>query len=274
MRFFHLFIFYTSLGLCDCCNTRPPVIKIKVIANNSFIAVPECEKLDRSNKKIGALEPLAFRGLVKLKRMHLEGNEITRIFPELWTDLVSLQYLHLDSNHLTSIDEGTFCGLHRLEVLMLKNNQIDSIGKNGFCELRALRYLDMSGNFLTVIRRHSLSNLKRLAVLDLEENRIQTVEPGALSYFFPTKTVEIYLMNNKLSNFSLTVVQIARGALRRDVPDICSLPETRGLNCHKHACAVRGKCWPRSLNCLRRSKFHLTLNKVEYKTEFRCKLNY
>ena len=63
-------------------------------------------------------------------------------------------------------------------------------------------------------------------------------------------------MDNKLSNLSLTAVQIDRGALSRDMPDVCSLPETR-LNCQKQACAIRGRCWRRSENCLKRSKFRL-----------------
>ena len=202
--------------------------------------------------------------------MKLQGNEISKIVPELWTDLVSLERLHLDSNYLTSIEEGAFCGLHRLSVLILKNNQIISIEKNGFCELGVLRYLDLSGNFVTVIKRLSFFGLRSLEVLDLDENRIQTIEPRALSYFFLHKTVEIYLMDNKLSNLNLTAVQIDRGALSRDMSDVCSLKETR-WNCQKQACAIRGRCWRRSENCLKRSKFRLSLNKGENKIEFRRK---
>ena len=277
MRFFHLYIFCTSLRLFDCavhCGIQSiKATNTKVIPNNAFSRVPECERMDLLNRKIEALEPHAFRGLIKLKRMKLQGNEISKIVPELWTDLVSLERLHLDSNYLTSIEEGAFCGLHRLNVLILENNQIISIEKNGFCELGALRYLDLSGNFLTEIGRHSLIGLKSLAVLDLDENRIQTVERRALSYFFPHKTVEIYLMDNNLSNLNLTAVQIDRGALSRDMPDVCSLPETR-LNCQKQACAIRGRCWRRSENCLKRSKFHFSFNKGENKIEFRRKKIY
>ncbi|XP_041130806.1 extracellular matrix protein 2-like isoform X2 [Polyodon spathula] len=173
--------------------------EISEIPEHAFLGLPNLEWLDLSKNQMdnSTMHPGVFRNLIKLKRLNLDGNQITQIPPLP----PSLEELKMNDNKLQGLDQHSFKGLSKLLTLELEGNALHDGNVNplAFKPLRRLIYLRLDRNLLRAIPSglpHSLQELH------LAGNVIEEVSEGVLS-----KTLNLSVL--VLSNNHLQETHIA-----------------------------------------------------------------
>ena len=154
-------------------------------------ADPECQALDLNDRGIKAIATDAFSGMVNLKVLVMNNNQLGYISNSHLQDLVVLEDLYMSYNHLTSISKGTFRGLSSLKSLDLMYNAIGSITAETFIGLSGLKRLAMghqrsnpkaqfSTGILSSIEDGSFRHMPLLEDLDLEYHVLSKISNGML----------------------------------------------------------------------------------------------
>ncbi|RXM96960.1 Extracellular matrix protein 2 [Acipenser ruthenus] len=167
--------------------------EISEIPERAFLGLPNLEWLDLSKNRLdnSTMHLGAFRNLIKLKRLNLDGNQITQI-PLLPP---SLEELKMNDNKLQGLDQHSFKGLSNLLTLELEGNALHDGNVNplAFKPLRKLIYLRLDQNLLRAIPSGLPPSLQEL---HLAGNVIEEVSEGVLN-----KTLNLsvlVLSNNRL----------------------------------------------------------------------------
>ncbi|KAH0628801.1 hypothetical protein JD844_010344 [Phrynosoma platyrhinos] len=131
------------------------------------------------------------QNLTKLKRLNLDGNQLTTI-PALPS---SLQELKMNDNHLEGLQRHNFRGLFKLLTLELEGNQLHdgNVLPTAFKPLGRLIYLRLDRNRFRAIPSGLPASLQEL---HLDSNHIEEVTESVLN-----KTLNLtvlVLSNNKL----------------------------------------------------------------------------
>ncbi len=135
-------------------------------------------------------------GLIILKKLDLDHNQISVIEVETFKYLPSLAYLNLGSNNIRELNDYTFNGffqislnshatnkqttnkLYSLQNLDLSNNKIEMIKVNN---LPSLTNLNLSNNSLRKITDQTFLGLKNLRKLFLDQNLIEILNENSFS---------------------------------------------------------------------------------------------
>lgn len=214
----------------DRCNCNITELKYVICINNDQKEVPKIlvssvVRLRLSNM-IATIDGVDWP--IKLKKLWLSNNKITRIGGETFKKAANLVDLRLDNNQIADVQLYAFAGLTKLRSLDLDNNQLERFDFNHLADhLPALEYLDISNNqlnnldelqvtriskfanlteldlnnnHLTIIRKHWFSNMSRVDTLRLANNKIELIENGAFEDSF--ELVELNLSNNKLKQIT------------------------------------------------------------------------
>ncbi|CAM5131696.1 unnamed protein product [Natator depressus] len=178
-----------------------PGLKMLYLADNEisrlprgvFAGLPNLEWVDLSKNQLdsGGLHPEAFQNLTKLKRLNLDGNQLTRI-PALPPSLLELK---VNDNGLESLQSDSFRGLYKLLTLELEGDELHdgNVIPTSFKPLRSLIYLRLDRNRFRAIPSGLPPSLQEL---HLDSNHIEEVREGLLN-----KTLNLsvlVLSNNKL----------------------------------------------------------------------------
>ena len=83
-----------------------------------------------------------------------------------------LKYIHLENNAIYTIYSFEFQGLNVIQIISLRHVFMKIIHKCAFCNVQQLRTLDLSQNKLTVLKDVGLSTLPNLHTLNLRNNKI------------------------------------------------------------------------------------------------------
>ena len=151
-------------------------------------ADPECQALDLNDRGIKAIATDAFSGMVNLKVLVMNNNQLGYISNSHLQDLVVLEDLYMSYNHLTSISNGTFRGLSSLKSLDLMYNAIGSITAETFTGLSGLKRLAMG---------HQRSNPKAL----ISTGILSSIEDGSFRHMPLLEDLDLeYHVLNKISN--------------------------------------------------------------------------
>nr|XP_018668363.1 podocan-like [Ciona intestinalis] len=189
------------------------------IKRKSFAGLRGVEYLDLSRNSLREIPHHLPRSL---NRLHLEGNEITRVSRNATSRLKKLKYLLLHQNNIRSggIESGALRNLHnlhtlrmfgnhlteipeplpkRIHCLILLNNKIRSISNKVFQHTRTLQELDLRYNKLTNkrIARGTFRKLKSANRIDLSGNQLRAV-PG-----LPRNVTTLLLNRNHIKKIPL-----------------------------------------------------------------------
>lgn len=83
-------------------------------------------------------------GLVNLRELHVNDNNITRLSADGFSDLKNLSLLRLANNKISSLQRNYFKGLRRIKQIDLRsNNVITNTDKHIFQELSLLESIDL-----------------------------------------------------------------------------------------------------------------------------------
>ncbi|XP_056265974.1 toll-like receptor 3 [Pseudoliparis swirei] len=135
--------------------------------------------LDLSNNNIANFRENMLEGLVNLKVLRLQHNNLARLWktgnlggPVLFLKHAQgLTTLLLDSNGLDEIPAEALRGLSRLREISLGNNDLDSLKDSIFDDLSSLRVFDMQKNLLTAVRPGVFkAPLRNLSLLLMTKN--------------------------------------------------------------------------------------------------------
>ena len=83
--------------------------------------------LSLDNNHIGTIDPIAFRGIPKLRKLHLQHNVLRSIKRQMFASLTSLTELDLGNNRISNIEAQSFSGLANLRELNLLGNKLPKL---------------------------------------------------------------------------------------------------------------------------------------------------
>ncbi|KAM0680901.1 hypothetical protein GINT2_000683 [Glugoides intestinalis] len=155
-------------------------------------------------KELEKIPDLLFDGLVNLKSLRLENNNIKELQPNIFNNLQKLEFLYLSKNKLTEFPEGVLRKLRSLQTLDLSGNEIQSFPIGFFTDLTNLKLLLLSNNKLTEIPSSILS-LTNLETLWIASNNLTSVpkEIGSMS-----KLRYLYLASNSITEIPPSILSL------------------------------------------------------------------
>uniref|UniRef100_A0A668AFX1 Si:dkey-6n6.1 n=1 Tax=Myripristis murdjan TaxID=586833 RepID=A0A668AFX1_9TELE len=159
--------------------------KISKIPVRALAGLPNLEWLDLSKNKLddSSLSPLLFQNLTKLRRLILDGNNLTKV-PAFLPP--SLEELKINDNKLSGLTPSS---LSKLLTLELEDNYFHdgNVSPLTFRPLRKLIYLRLEDNKFRAIPSGLPASLQEL---HLSDNKIEEVHAGILN-----KTVNLRLLD-------------------------------------------------------------------------------
>ncbi|CAL8261727.1 unnamed protein product [Gadus morhua 'NCC'] len=194
--------------------------KISRIPAKALAGLPNLEWLDLSKNKLddASFAPLLFQNLTRLRRLILDGNNLTRVPDFLPPSLLELK---INDNQLSGLTPRSFKGLSKLLTLELEDNHFHdgNVSPLTFRPLRKLAYLrlddnrfrgvpsglpvslqelHLSDNKIEVVQAGILNKTVNLRALDLSHNRIREdrIAPHALLHLLKLESLD--LSHNRL----------------------------------------------------------------------------
>uniref|UniRef100_A0A8R1DQV1 Uncharacterized protein n=1 Tax=Caenorhabditis japonica TaxID=281687 RepID=A0A8R1DQV1_CAEJA len=166
--------------------------RLKTIVSEQFKSLPKLKLIDLSANKIIAIEKNAFKKMVNVEELLLNGNELEVLEADDFEGMKSLKKLNLEGCMIKRIEKGAFRGLSSLEQLILTGNQLETLDSTVFAGLKNLRVLELGGNQLTAVEIKSLPKLEKLV---LNNNQIETMKSVKLKDL-PSLVVAMMDRNN------------------------------------------------------------------------------
>ncbi|XP_055500606.1 nyctalopin-like [Leucoraja erinacea] len=174
------------------------------IPDRIFTAVTTLQELAMWQNNFRRI-PGAVRGMESITRVYLERNRIEAVAYNSLQGLVSLKYLNLQGNNIAVIHDGGFKDSVKLEYLYLNDNLLNNLPEFAFKELGLLKMLNLGGNSLVNVSSTWFNELVELEVLYLDRNEITYIEEGAFENL--TSLISLHLNSNNLTTLSLSVFQ-------------------------------------------------------------------
>ncbi|XP_072319749.1 toll-like receptor 3 [Eucyclogobius newberryi] len=174
------------------------------LTSTSFLFVPNLEILSLAKSLIGTtldMEPSPFKPLSKLTVLDLSNNNMANVRGTLLEGLVNLKDLYLQHNNLARLWKSAnvggpvmfLKGAPNLLTLQLDSNGFDEIPENGLRGLFNLTQLSLSSNLLNSLKESIFDDLRSLRVFKLQKNMITAVRPQV--FRTPTANLKLLVMD-------------------------------------------------------------------------------
>ncbi|XP_074653869.1 uncharacterized protein LOC141908007 [Tubulanus polymorphus] len=162
--------------------------------------------IELKDNKLSKMDATLFNTTLKLKELHLDGNEIIYLEPGFLHGL-KLRTLGLSRNKIVSMSIGAFQQF-TTEILKLNDNWIKYLSPALFRHMNeTLRFLYLGGNPLTNIQKSTFFGLPRLRTLDLSRTRIASLP---VDLFAGLELQFVNLSRNNFSSFDNETLQSLR----------------------------------------------------------------
>uniref|UniRef100_A0A8C6S932 Toll-like receptor 3 n=1 Tax=Neogobius melanostomus TaxID=47308 RepID=A0A8C6S932_9GOBI len=188
-----------------------------------FKPLSKLTMLDLSNNNMANIRETLLEGLVNLKVLYLQHNNLARLWksgnvggPVLFLkgapNLVTLQ---LDSNGFDEIPEKGLRGLVNLTVLSLSSNLLNSLKESIFEDLLSLQVFRLQKNFITAVRPKVFQTpLANLSLLVMDKNPFDCTCESILWFANWLNTTKAnvpdhsqgYICNTPLSYFNKSIM--------------------------------------------------------------------
>lgn len=178
--------------------------KIRVLGSEmGFATLPNLEELNLADNEMLRIDPYAFTGLRRLKKLYLDKNRLSTVTVNVFSDLTQLVELDLSRNNLKNLSNSSFSHLKSLETLTLGANRLDTIVSGTFYGLTNLKTLDLGSNLIRTVEEKGFNGLESLTDLTLSDNRISVL---IFSDFLLLPSLKMLdLRNNSLETLSLRI---------------------------------------------------------------------
>ena len=197
-------------GVCD----RTPQVRDKLMER---VGVKDCaavtagqlagvEGLSLWESGLTSLQVHDFRGLVALRWLYLNDNDLRELPAGVFRDLTGLKRLGLWNNRLETLPEGIFEDLTGLEELRLDHNLLEALPKGAFRGLERLEWLWLNHNLLEALPERAFDGLAGLRELRLHSNLLRELPAGIFDDLLDT-------LVTSLPDYGLTVPRHLRAGL-------------------------------------------------------------
>lgn len=117
--------------------------QIKSLDSSLLQSLQQLEDVDISRNELDQLPPQLFQGT------SIHGSKIAlHVLCDYTTGLVKLKSIKLNDNNIKVLPPGLLRGLANVEVLQLQNNQIAELPEKIFDDLGSMTQLILTGNSL------------------------------------------------------------------------------------------------------------------------------
>ncbi|KAF9420217.1 hypothetical protein HW555_003438 [Spodoptera exigua] len=144
--------------------------------------------LDLNGNNITALKP--FPGDIKMRRLQIANNHLTRVDKEAFKGLEYLIDIDLSGNNISYVDPEAFLDARGLLNVELQDNPLTSV-EGPFLASSTLQYLDISFCNLSSINSQFFDNITTLTTLDLSGNPLKTLEAGIFDVLTSLETLKL-----------------------------------------------------------------------------------
>lgn len=167
--------------------TNDNVTAVIITNSNTPFVIPEIfttfVNLDTLEIEDSRLETVSIPDTVSLRRLQVDGNNLTRLVAGFLQSQTNLEYFSAISSNIIEIDEDAFLGLSGLHDLVLPVNHIEQIAPNTFHPLISLQYLDLETNSIASIGENLFSQSPDLHSIYLDHNNINEIAPSLTANF-------------------------------------------------------------------------------------------
>ncbi|XP_018326022.1 toll-like receptor 3 isoform X2 [Agrilus planipennis] len=167
----------------DCSESNLTEIPYNELSPNVYV-------LDMNSNLIKELK--RFPSEIKLRRLQLADNLLTKITKDPFIGLNYLIDLDLSHNQIKTIDPDTFEEMRGLLTLELQENPLDPVD-GPFLSSKSLTYLDISSCHIKYLNPHFFINLTALSTIDLSNNPLKAIDNEA---FAPLTGLNSLNLNN------------------------------------------------------------------------------
>uniref|UniRef100_A0A8D8UD47 Protein toll n=1 Tax=Cacopsylla melanoneura TaxID=428564 RepID=A0A8D8UD47_9HEMI len=122
------------------------------------------------DKNLYALDPNVFQHLRNLKRLQIEGYNITTLDPSMFGNLTSLEYLIIYSNQIENLTRDLFSNLLILKKLDISENKISVLKSDILEDLVNLRNFEAYGNMFQAFPPDLFSKTEKIESIFLSYN--------------------------------------------------------------------------------------------------------
>ena len=229
-----------QLGACN----------LRFLPDKLLAGLVRLERIHLWNNRISKIPAGFFKEAEELKELVLWGNEIEELEESTLIGLWNLKRLDLDRNKIRNLSSLAFRHLIELEVLQLGDNRITTLHGKTFSFMSRLKVLSLNRNSIIHLYSEAFNNLPHLLILSLNHNQIGFLPPNVFTSL--QNLTRLWLSNNsvKINWFNMFSGLKSLHELRLADNELKVLPE--GLF--------------RNLNRLR----HLILDNNELKTLVKC----
>ncbi|XP_053610579.1 carboxypeptidase N subunit 2-like [Plodia interpunctella] len=144
--------------------------------------------LDLNGNNITTLK--AFPSDIKMRRLQIAENRLTRVDREAFKGLEYLIDVDLSGNNISYVDPEAFLDSRGLLNVELQNNPI-SVVEGPFLVSPTLQYLDLSWCNLSTINPQFFDNITSLTTLDLSNNPLNTLDDGLFDVLTSLDTLKV-----------------------------------------------------------------------------------
>lgn len=166
-----------TLLFLSCAVGPRPAMATNICIRNNALSI-DGRVCNLRNKGITSLKPGDFKGLPRLKGIHLNYNKLNSLPSAIFNDLPNLEYIGLGYNNLVELPQDIFKGLNRLEEIDINNNQLVQIPENVFNGLQNLEIITMRQNNLVTLPAGIFKGLKNLRIIDVYNNNLIRLPEG------------------------------------------------------------------------------------------------
>ncbi|CAG5133115.1 unnamed protein product, partial [Candidula unifasciata] len=170
--------------------------QIENIPDHAFQNNTKLFQLRLANNEIKDIAEHALYGLTQLKYLQLQNNRI-QTMPSAFKHLVNLGELNLEGNRLTEIPQDSFQQKEKLTMLILSNNPITSVSDEAFVNLPSLQELKLS-EVHDMTKFPDLTGTMNLTVLQLDRANIRSIPKEICTNLKRLKTFN--MANNELTS--------------------------------------------------------------------------
>lgn len=120
------------------------------------------EAFKLENVEIKEIDENSIQKCQKLKLLHLNGNEVSKIPEKFLISNLDLVEIVVSSNLIKSLSEDSFKAQEKLQKLFLHNNRIENLPSGIFNNLKNLKKLNLDDNQIEALDAEWFDNLDSL----------------------------------------------------------------------------------------------------------------
>ncbi|GAB0089832.1 Leucine-rich repeat [Sergentomyia squamirostris] len=157
----------SELQVLDLSQNTIPEVRREEFSDASLQNV---HKLFMRNCTLQDVHRDALKGLMILIELDFSNNLIRTLPVGVFSGLIKLRTILLNNNQIEVLEDRLFENLNFLYRIELKNNHIRTIGLNTFVNVPVLLQIYLDSNRLSVLKKESFERLEKLASLSILQN--------------------------------------------------------------------------------------------------------